>query len=151
MHLYLFCYLWYIFCADIRRPRYVSWYWKRWANSSTNQGCSFLCLSRLLCSWPLSLSFSKRQNTQARMQLQGKVALAMIVLLYVIRQLISNYRRESNWWILYLVLAFSIPTSLFAWTKKGFFCRHVFPPWKKLKSTTYSDQISNRWKNNTCP
>jgi hypothetical protein len=87
----------------------------------------FVCLDS--CVPGLSLSFSKRQNgTQARMQLQGKVELAMIVLLYVIIQLISNYRRESNWWILYLVLAFSIPTSLFAWTKKGFFCRHVFPP-----------------------
>lgn len=61
-----------------------------------------------------------------------------------VRDYTTNFelQKESNWWILYLVLAFSIPTSLFAWTKKGFFCRHVFPP-LKLKST-YSDQISNR-------
>uniref|UniRef100_A0A0A9AJT3 Uncharacterized protein n=1 Tax=Arundo donax TaxID=35708 RepID=A0A0A9AJT3_ARUDO len=58
MHLYLFCYLWHIICADIRRSRYVSWYRKRWANSPTYQRCSFLWLSITLCS-SRPLSFSK--------------------------------------------------------------------------------------------
>lgn len=68
MHLYLFSYIWYIFCANIRRSRYVSWYSEWWANSSTNKRCSFLWLARLFCpSWPLSFSFIKHQiGTQIR-------------------------------------------------------------------------------------
>ena len=46
---------------------------------------------------------------------------------YVIRQLVSNYITEATGRILYLVLAFSKPPNLFAWTRKSFFLRHVLP------------------------